>query len=180
MNFTFALKSKNLPHNRWETVLPESLYAVQPLLCRSTLNSNPHERFFSLVLKVVKRYHSTTLAEKTWPCVHKETCTRQQLWRITVVEEKRLDYIIKASPEHAWARRQDGSDHQMRSNCFISRWMAPKDNFSSKDDKSFDSLHNEYYPALSTDNQENTGKKLCNHLKVLVLESLSLIILKRV
>lgn len=34
--------------------------------------------------------------------------------------------------------------------------MAPRGNFSSIDDKSFDSLHNESYPALSTDNQENT------------------------
>lgn len=56
--------------------------------------------------------------------------------------------------------------------------MAPKGDFSSIDDMSFDSLHNESYPAPSTDNQENTENEtmqlsesfrcrisLCNNLK---------------
>lgn len=110
MNFTLALKSKNLPHNRWEAVLSESLYAVQPLLCRSTLNSNPHEKFFSLVLKVVKRYHSTTRLRKPGPVFIKKHVRGNAYEEL--VEEKRLDYITKASPEHAWARRQDGSDEK--------------------------------------------------------------------
>lgn len=38
--------------------------------------------------------------------------------------------------------------------------MAAKGNFSSIGDKSFDSLHNEPYPALSTDNQENTEDEI--------------------
>lgn len=38
--------------------------------------------------------------------------------------------------------------------------MAAKGDFSSIGDKSFDSLHNESYPALSTDNHENTEDEI--------------------
>lgn len=40
-----ALKSKNLPIENWEDVLPQSLHSIRSLLCTST-NCTPHERMF--------------------------------------------------------------------------------------------------------------------------------------
>lgn len=41
-----ALKSRNLPINQWERVLPYVLHSLRSLLCTST-NATPHELFFS-------------------------------------------------------------------------------------------------------------------------------------
>ena len=43
---TLALKSKQLPISRWETVLYDALRSIRSLLCTST-NATPHERLFS-------------------------------------------------------------------------------------------------------------------------------------
>ena len=42
---TMSLKSKNLPLNNWQDVLPDVLHSVRSLLCTAT-NETPHERFF--------------------------------------------------------------------------------------------------------------------------------------
>ena len=40
-----ALKTKNLPVERWELVLPDALHSIRSLLCTAT-NATPHERMF--------------------------------------------------------------------------------------------------------------------------------------
>ena len=40
-----ALKSKNLPMQTWQNVLPDALHSICSLLCTS-VNETPHERFF--------------------------------------------------------------------------------------------------------------------------------------
>ena len=41
-----AWKSKSLPVQNWQNVLPDALHSIRSLLCTST-NQTPHERFFS-------------------------------------------------------------------------------------------------------------------------------------
>ena len=43
-SITLALKSKNLPIENWQDVLPDVLHSMRSLLCTST-NATPHERF---------------------------------------------------------------------------------------------------------------------------------------
>ena len=41
-----AIKTANLPHERWEMVWDDALHSIRSLLCTAT-NTTPHERFFA-------------------------------------------------------------------------------------------------------------------------------------
>ena len=52
-NIMLALKSKSLPVQHWQTVLPDVLHSTRSLLCTAT-NETPHERFFFSFIDVLQ------------------------------------------------------------------------------------------------------------------------------
>ena len=71
---TMRVKSRNLPIQCWQQVLPDVLHSIRSLLCTAT-NETPHERLFSYV-----RRSSTGSSVPSWLCQQgsytaKTTCT---------------------------------------------------------------------------------------------------------
>ena len=99
-----ALKTKGLPTECWEEVLPEVLHANRSLLCTAT-NSTPHERLFKFPRK-------TSLGNSlpSW-LLNPGTVLLKNYYRTSkyepIVNEVEL---IDANPHFAKIRYQDGSE----------------------------------------------------------------------
>lgn len=109
-----AVRSKNLPINKWENVFNEALHSIRSLLCTST-NATPHERLF-----LFSRRSSNGNTTPSWlltpgPVLMKRP-VRQSKYE-PVVEEV---HLIEGNPEYSHVRFPDG-----RETTVSSRHLAP-------------------------------------------------------
>ncbi|XP_069957120.1 uncharacterized protein [Cherax quadricarinatus] len=93
-----ALKSRNLPVQHWQTVLPDALHSIRSLLCTAT-NATPHERLLNY-----SRRSSTGASVPTWLC-HPGPVLLKSHRRMNktdpLVEEEEL---LQANPHYAHIR----------------------------------------------------------------------------
>lgn len=101
---TMTLKSRNLPVQHWQTVLPDALHSIRSLLCTAT-NATPHERLLNY-----SRRSSTGASVPTWLC-HPGPVLLKSHRRMNktdpLVEEVEL---LQANPHYAHIRYQNGEE----------------------------------------------------------------------
>ena len=99
-----ALRSRNLPVQRWELVLPDALHSLRSLLCTST-NETPHERIF--------RYMRRSCSGQTlpsWLSHPGKVLMKRQIRNSKydpLVDEVDL---LEANPEYAHVRLPNGKE----------------------------------------------------------------------
>ena len=101
---TAALKSRGLPTQYWQTVLPDALHSIRSLLCTAT-NATPHERLFNYA-----RRSSTGIAIPSWLCEPGPVLLRRHIRTSKtdpLVDEVEL---IQANPQYAHIRYPDGKE----------------------------------------------------------------------
>lgn len=101
---TAALKSRGLPTQYWQTVLPDALHSIRSLLCTAT-NATPHERLFNYA-----RRSSTGTAIPSWLCEPGPVLLRRHVRTSKtdpLVDEVEL---IQANPQYAHIRYPDGKE----------------------------------------------------------------------
>nr|XP_027225402.1 uncharacterized protein LOC113817525 [Penaeus vannamei] len=91
---TAALKSRGLPTQYWQTVLPDALHSIRSLLCTAT-NATPHERLFNYA-----RRSSTGTAIPSWLCEPGPVLLKRHVR--TSKTEPLADEVelIQATPQH--------------------------------------------------------------------------------
>ena len=101
---TLALKSKNLPINQWQEVLPQVLHSLRSLLCTST-NATPHDRIFTY-----PRRSTTGVSLPEWlskpglVLLRKHARTHKTDPLVECVE------LLHANPNYAFIRRENGEE----------------------------------------------------------------------
>lgn len=101
---TTALKSRNLPIECWQAVLPDALHSIRSLLSTST-NATPHERLFNY-----SRRSSTGASVPSWLCdAGPVLLKRHPRMNKTdpLVDEVEL---LQAGPNYAYIRYPDGKE----------------------------------------------------------------------
>ena len=98
-----ALKTKQLPISKWQTVLPEALHAIRSLLC-TAVNETPHERLFKF-----SRRSSTGESLPGWlsrpgPVFLKRHVRNKNHPLVDEVE------LIHANPQYASVKLADGTE----------------------------------------------------------------------
>lgn len=99
-----ALKSRDLPITRWETVLSEALHSVRSLLCTAT-NTTPHERMFSH-----SRRSSNGQSMPTWLMAPGKALMRKHVRSNkydSMVEEVET---LETNPQHSRVRLSSGRE----------------------------------------------------------------------
>ncbi|XP_069984643.1 uncharacterized protein [Penaeus vannamei] len=101
---TAALKSRGLPTQYWQTVLPDALHSIRSLLCTAT-NATLHERLFNYA-----RRSSTGTAIPSWLCEPGPVLLRRHVR--TSKTEPLVDEVelIQANPQYAHIRYPDGKE----------------------------------------------------------------------
>ncbi|ROT83975.1 hypothetical protein C7M84_022849 [Penaeus vannamei] len=101
---TAALKSRGLPTQYWQTVLPDALHSIRSLLCTAT-NATPHERLFNYA-----RRSSTGTAIPSWLCEPGPVLLKRHVR--TSKTEPLVDEVelIQANPQYAHIRYPDGKE----------------------------------------------------------------------
>ena len=99
-----ALKARNFPTQRWETVLPEALNAIRSLLCTAT-NQTPHSRFFNYVRRSC---HGRGLPE--WLCTPGPVLLRKFVRSGKTDDLVQKVDLIEANPMYARVRYADGRE----------------------------------------------------------------------
>ena len=99
-----SLKSKRLPINCWEEVLPQALHSIRSLLCTAT-NATPHERFFTF-----NRKSETGTTLPTWLAnpgtVLMKKNVKQSKYEPSVEEVE----LLESNPQYAHVRLSDGRE----------------------------------------------------------------------
>ena len=114
---TLCLKSRNLPTNNWEVVLPDSLHSIRSLLCTST-NNTPHERMFQF-----SRRSTSGLSVPSWLLYPGKVLLRRH------VRESKYDPLVEevdlleTNPQYAHVRLSNG-----RETTVSLRHLAPSGN----------------------------------------------------
>lgn len=101
---TTALRTRGLPEQCWQSVLPDALHAIRSLLCTAT-NSTPHERLFNYV-----RRSSAGATIPSWLCEPGPVLLKRQVRACKsdpLVDEVEL---IQANPQYAYVRYPDGRE----------------------------------------------------------------------
>lgn len=147
-----SLKSRNLPTERWEEVLPVSLHAVRSLLCTAT-NETPHERMF----KHPRRSTSGT-SIPTWLTSPGTVLLKKHVRGSKydpLVEEVEL---LECNPDYAHVRYPDG-----RETTVSVRHLAPRGTESqghseqaSRPDQSHDQDEDESLPEPPEEAAQST------------------------
>ena len=99
---TMTLKSRGLPIQHWQSVLPDALHSIRSLLCMST-NATPHERLFNY-----SRRSTTGMSVPTWLSSPGSVLLKRHLQPSKtdpVVDEVEL---LQANPHYAYTRYPDG------------------------------------------------------------------------
>lgn len=101
---TMTLKSRCLPVQNWQAVLPDALHSIRSLLCTAT-NATPHERLLNY-----SRRSSTGASVPSWLC-HPGPVLLKRHVRMSktdpLVEEVEL---LQANPHYAHIRNQKGEE----------------------------------------------------------------------
>jgi RNase H-like domain found in reverse transcriptase/Integrase core domain/Reverse transcriptase (RNA-dependent DNA polymerase)/Aspartyl protease len=111
---TMALKTRGLPTEYWQTVLPDALHSVRSLLSTAT-NATPHERIFGFT-----RRSSSGQSIPSWLCEPGTVLMKRQVRRSKtepLVDEVKL---LHANPNYAYVRLNDG-----RETTVSTRHLAP-------------------------------------------------------
>ena len=110
-----SLKSKNLPNERWQLVLPDVLHSVRSLLCTAT-NVTPHERFLGF-----PRRSSAGSSIPSWliesDSVYVKRNVRNSKFDPLVDEAE----VLQVNPNYAHIRYPDG-----RETTVSTRSLAPQ------------------------------------------------------
>lgn len=101
---TAALKSRGLPTQYWQTVLPDALHSIRSLLCTAT-NVTPHERLFNYA-----RRSSTGTAIPSWLCEPGPVLLRRHIRTSKTDPLTDEVQLIQANPQYAHIRYQDGRE----------------------------------------------------------------------
>ena len=99
-----CLKSRNLPVNNWQDVLPDVLHSVRSLLCTAS-NKTPHERFFSF-----PRRSSVGSSVPSWLLKRGPVLIKRQVRSNktdALVDEVEL---LQANPHFVFVRFPDGRE----------------------------------------------------------------------
>ena len=120
-----ALKSRKMPVEKWETVLPEALGSVRSLLCTAT-NQTPHDRFFNFSRR---SHQGRSLPE--WLCKPGPVFLRKFVRNGKNDDMVQKVDLIEANPMYARVRYSDGRE----SNVSL-RDLAKRPNVESIDQRS--------------------------------------------
>lgn len=99
-----ALKSRGLPTQCWQAVLPDALHSIRSLLCTAT-NATPHERLLNY-----SRRSSTGSSVPSWLCHPGPVLLKRHIRTSKtdpLVEEVEL---LQANPHYAHIRTQKGEE----------------------------------------------------------------------
>ena len=99
-----ALKTRQLPVDKWEIVLSEALSSIRSLLCTST-NQTPHSRFFAFTRRSC---HGRSLPE--WLCKPGPVMLRKFVRSGKNDDMVRKVDLIEANPMYARIRYPDGKE----------------------------------------------------------------------
>ena len=99
-----ALKTRQLPIEKWEIVLSEALNSIRSLLCTST-NQTPHSRFFSFTRRSC---HGRSLPN--WLCKQGPVMLRKFVRSGKNDDVVRKVDLIEANPMYARIRYPDGKE----------------------------------------------------------------------
>jgi len=110
-----ALRTKGLPVQQWEQVLPQAMHSIRSLLCTAT-NSTPHERMFTHVRRSVNGHSLPTWLATSGQVLMKRLPPPNSKYdpAITQVE------LLEANPEYSFVRLPDG-----RETTVSNRHLAP-------------------------------------------------------
>ena len=101
---TMSLKSKNLPIEHWQLVLPDVMHSVPSLLC-TAMNETPHERFLSF-----SRRSSTGSSIPSWLAENSSVYVKRNVRHSKfdpLVDE--VD-VLRVNPHYAHIRFSDGRE----------------------------------------------------------------------
>ena len=123
------LKTRNLPIEQWQVVLPDTLHSIRSLLCTAT-NTTPHERLFNF-----SRRSCLSLSTPTWLSLPGNVLLKKHVG--TSKHEPLVDEVelIHATPNYVRIRLPNGHEKTV-----TLRDIAPvsekqyyaNDNFQSK------------------------------------------------
>ena len=99
---TTYLKSKALPAEYWQEVLPDVLHSVRSLLCTAT-NETPHERFLGFPSRSL-----TGSSIPTWLTVPGPVYVKRNV-RNSKMDPLQVD-LLQANPHYAHVRYPDGRE----------------------------------------------------------------------
>ena len=99
-----ALKTRQLPIEKWEIVLSEALNSIRSLLCTST-NQTPHSRFFSFTRRSC---HGRSLPD--WLCKQGPVMLRKFVRSGKNDDVVRKVDLIETNPMYARIRYPDGKE----------------------------------------------------------------------
>lgn len=99
-----ALKTKDLPIEDWEDVLPQALHSIRSLLCTST-NCTPHERMFAYSRRSANGDSIPTWLTSSGKVLMRRN-VRQNKYQPLVEEVE----VLHANPTYSHVRLQDGRE----------------------------------------------------------------------
>ena len=97
-----ALKSKNLPIEQWQVMLPEALHSIRSLVCTAT-NMTPHERMFNY-----NRRSCLGLSMPTWLCAPGTVLLRSHVKTSKNKPTVNETELLHATPDSARIRLPNG------------------------------------------------------------------------
>lgn len=109
-----ALKTKNLPTENWEQVLPQALHSIRSLLCTAT-NFTPHERMFRHPRRSTNGTSIPTWLTNSGKVLLKKQ-NRSNKYEPAVEEVE----LIHSNPDYSYVRYSDG-----RETTVSNRYLAP-------------------------------------------------------
>ena len=112
---TMSLKSKNLPTEQWQLVLPDVLHSVRSLLCTAT-NETPHERFLGFTRRSSMGSSIPSWLTEPGP-VYVKRNVRHSKFEPLVDEAD----VLQVNPHYAHIRYPDG-----RETTVSTRNLAPR------------------------------------------------------
>lgn len=116
---TLALRSCNLPVERWEEVLPDALHSIRSLLSTAT-NETPHERMFRHQRRSSSGTSVPTWLSKPGDLVLMRRHVRQK--HDPMVDEVEL---LEVNPQYAHVRLPDGRETTVSLRHLAPRGTAP-------------------------------------------------------
>ena len=101
---TMSLKSRGLPQENWQDVLPDALHSIRSLLCTST-NATPHERFF-----IFQRRSTSGTSVPTW-LTERDTALLKRNVRLSKQEPLCDEVeILHVNPNYVHVRTPEGRE----------------------------------------------------------------------
>ena len=117
-----ALRSKNLPINRWQEVMLDALHSIRSLLCTAT-NATPHERLFSF-----QRKSTSGVSVPSWLATPGKVLLKRQARNSKFEPLVDEVHLIQANPQYAHIRHADG-----REDTVSTKYLAPQGDLGFQD-----------------------------------------------